>query len=294
LSISPGPEKELPLELTTYLLEIQKQLKGMPLWLLIHDGDEDNDIGWLSEEVWKNMYNSSSDFKQGEPIALIIDSPGGDAPSAYRIAKFLRNKCGKYTAIIPKYAKSAATLLSLGADEIYVGKEGDLGPLDVQISDYNEEKVYSALDEVQAIDSLFDFATNRIIQTTAYWSTIMKKKRQVVLPMVIDYVIEMMKPLMEKIDTVHYMSLSRSLLIAEEYAYRLLVDKYKENARRISKNFVKNYPYHGFIIDIKEAQRLGLRNVGEIPEEMQNYFDKILDCINGNYLIGKFYTKTVV
>jgi hypothetical protein len=101
-----------------------------------------------------------------------------------------------------------------------------------------------------------------------------------------------MKPLMEKIDTVHYMSLSRSLLIAEEYAFRLLVDKFGElKAKRISQGFVKNYPYHGFIIDIAETKKLGLSNVSEITNETQNALDLLLDTIGDNYLIGNFYTK---
>ncbi len=60
-----------------------------------------------------------------------------------------------------------------------------------------------------------------------------------------------------------------------------------------TQGFVKNYPYHGFIIDIAETKKLGLSNVSEITNETQIALDLLLDTIGDNYLIGNFYTKEV-
>jgi len=291
VSVQPGKATKLSPDLTNCLIAIQSIIKK-PLWLLMHDGEEKNDYGWLSPQIWNSIYKSKTEFIDGESIALIVESPGGDAESAYRIAKFLRNKCGSYSFYAPRYAKSAATLLSLGAREIFIGKEGDLGPLDVQIPDYDDEKIYSALDEVQALDSLFSYSTNQIIKTTAFWAAMQKKKYQSIFPVATEYVVGMMKPLMEKIDTVHYMSLSRKLNIAEEYAFRLLSDKCDEQtAKRIASNLVKKYPYHGFIIDANEARKVGLHMVREMSSELENLCDQLLSLIGDDYLIGKFYTQ---
>ena len=130
--------------------------------------------------------------------------------------------------------------------------------------------------------------------TTMMWSRVMKRKKQLLLPTVIDYVTGMIRPLMEKIDAIHYMSLSRTLRIAQEYAYRLLQDKYGVyNAKVVAKKLVENYPYHGFIIDIAEAREIGLKNVVKMTEKMQDACDTLLSLTNDCEipLIGKFYIK---
>jgi len=47
---------------------------------------------------------------------------------------------------VPRYAKSAATLLALGADRILLGKFAEIGPLDAQFDDPEREYRLSALD----------------------------------------------------------------------------------------------------------------------------------------------------
>lgn len=294
LSILPGTNQPLADEITAQLSLIQNTYPDIPLWVIMQDGDDGTDLSDMGFDLWEALYNDSSNFDVNKPIIVLCVSPGGQAEPAFRIAKFLRNKCGAYKILIPKQSKSAATLLALGASEIIIGEDADLGPLDVQIGDHNEERTYSGLDEVQALDGLFELANNQVLSTTMIWSRIMKKKKQLLLPTVIEYVTGMMRPLMEKIDAVHYMSLSRTLRIAEEYAFRLLQEKYGHlNAKMIARKFVQNYPYHGFIIDISEAREIGLKNVVKMTQKVQEACDVLLslttDCAIP--LIGKFYTK---
>jgi len=293
LNIFPGSNQPLSPEITKCLTEIQNSFPHLPLWVIMQNGDDDNYLGDLSDELWQEIYRVKEDLKEKEPIIILCVSPGGDAESAYRIAKLIRNKCGDFSVLIPFAAKSAATLLSLGAKEIIIGKEGDLGPLDVQIGDMNEERIYSGLDEVQSIDGLFEFANNQVLSTTLMWSKILRKKKQLIFPSVIDYVTGMMKPLIEKIDTIHYMSLSRKLRIAEEYASRLLAKEYGHSAKIIANRFVENYPYHGFIIDINEGERIGLKNIKTLEDNIQLVCDELYSLTKNceSFLIGKFYTK---
>lgn len=74
------------------------------------------------------------------------------ANSAYELAMLLRRHCGGFDAIIPRRAKSAATLLSLGADSIYMNDHAELGPLDFQVFDRDREELLSGLDEVQSLE----------------------------------------------------------------------------------------------------------------------------------------------
>jgi ClpP class serine protease len=59
---------------------------------------------------------------------IIIESPGGDVNVAVKLVKILRAVFPKgFSVIVPSVAKSAATMLVLGADEIVVGPSSELG-----------------------------------------------------------------------------------------------------------------------------------------------------------------------
>jgi hypothetical protein len=62
-----------------------------------------------------------------------------------------------------------------------------------------------------------------------------------------------MRPLVEKIDTVHYMKLSRMLKEGERYALRLLRQEYPARAEEIAERLVSKYLSHGFVIGYEEA-----------------------------------------
>jgi len=67
-----------------------------------------------------------------ENLELMIHSAGGFSENAKKIVKMCRQYCNKLTVIVPDAAKSAATILSLGADEIIMSDSSELGPIDPQ------------------------------------------------------------------------------------------------------------------------------------------------------------------
>lgn len=73
----------------------------------------------------------ATDLSKG--LCLVLNSPGGDAIAAERIVHTCRVYAnGKFDVWIPRRAKSAATMIALGADKIYMGKTSALGPIDPQ------------------------------------------------------------------------------------------------------------------------------------------------------------------
>lgn len=67
-------------------------------------------------------------------LDLIVQSPGGDGMAAEKLLDLCRKHCaGRLRVVVPLYAKSAATLLALGADEIVMGESSELGPIDAQV-----------------------------------------------------------------------------------------------------------------------------------------------------------------
>lgn len=67
-------------------------------------------------------------------LDLIIHSPGGSGTAAEQMMNYLRTQFDYIRAIIPLQAKSAATMLALGCDEILMGNHSELGPIDPQIA----------------------------------------------------------------------------------------------------------------------------------------------------------------
>lgn len=66
-------------------------------------------------------------------LHILLSSPGGDGETAVRILRSAHSRCKRLVVLVPDQAKSAATLIALGADEIVMGPASDLGPIDPQI-----------------------------------------------------------------------------------------------------------------------------------------------------------------
>lgn len=98
-------------------------------------------------------------------LVLILHSNGGYSLSAERIIDVCRNYCTKrndgsnFFVIVPKKAKSAATIVALGADKIYLRDTAELGPVDPQFIAADKDgnmQVEPAYLYVDALEGIFD------------------------------------------------------------------------------------------------------------------------------------------
>jgi hypothetical protein len=285
-SIYPDdPGECLPTELVKVVRDLEAALK-LPVWLLIQNPSGMSELDSLNDELERAFLATRHDLPVGKPIALVVHSLGGIARSAYKIASVLRRRCGEFVVLVPDSAKSAATLLTLGASRIILGDHAELGPLDAQLIDDDREEVGSALDEVQALDRLHSFAVKAIDQEMALYTRRSGKKVSSLLPDVQRFVASFMQPLLQKIDTVHYTQMSRILKVAEEYAVRLLQTKYgQDKAEHIANRLVHSYPEHGFVIDLVEATRIGLAVEAADPETSR-LLDRLLEAAENMTVIG--------
>lgn len=296
---SSYPQSPLSDEFVTAVHRVEKILK-VPAWLLIQDppGEDQSLLSQappfhtLDDYVLRAFRTSKANFTKGSKPVLIIESPGGQAESAYRIACFLRQCCGGFVAIVPAYAKSAATLLALGADQIIMCPDAELGPLDVQIFDPNREDLGSALNEVQALERLNAFALKAVDEGMMLFASRSGKSLEKLMPQVLHFVAEMVKPLFEKIDTVHYTQMSRLLKIAEEYAIRLLAPRYHiKKAEEIARQFVNGYPEHSFFINRDETTRVGLRT-STPTDDLQTALENLSASSRGLVVVGRLQEIT--
>lgn len=172
-------------------------------------------------------------FAERDNVLLLLLSKGGSIEPAYQISKLCRaHTTGKFVVAVPREAKSAATLLAIGADEIHMGPLSHLGPIDPQLGGL------PALGVVQALEMIAELAQ----RFPGSWEMLSRYLQRVL-----------------NVEQIGYCQrISES---AMQYAERLLLTKphiSKEKATQIAQDLVYEYKDHGFVIDIEEArQHLG-------------------------------------
>lgn len=274
------PQSPLPDKFVAAVKDLEALLKAPP-WLIIQDAlprhGPPQQFEHLDDSVL-SAFMTCRPHLPNKPLDIIIDSPGGEAKAAFQLANLFRSHCGGFNVYVYEWAKSAATLFALGASNIHLSKFAELGPLDVQIFDPEREDICSALDEVQALERLNAFALQALDAGVILLKSRSGKSVATLLPQMLHFVAEMLSPLFEKLDTVHYTQMSRLLKIGEAYAIRLLEPKYgRPRAEEIARQLVNEYPEHGFYIDRAEASRIGLKTVAP-PADMEDALENLKEA----------------
>lgn len=175
------------------------------------------------------IYNAINSFEDKEkPILLIILSSGGEPASAYLIGKLCQEFSNeKFVVVIPRFAKSAATLLSCAANEIHMGSLSELGPIDPQI-----ERM-PTLGLKNSIGHIAELVSDNPKSSEMF----AKYLESTVKPIQIGY----------------YERVAES---AVQYAEKLLNKNIKQlssTPKEIAERLVYGYKDHGFVIDKEEA-----------------------------------------
>jgi hypothetical protein len=105
--------------------------------------------------LWEELLH---DVTATRNLHVILNSPGGDGETAIRLVRAAQERCARLTIVIPDQAKSAATLLTLGAHDILMGPTSDLGPIDPQFQIPGKPDLVSAKSIIAAVDD----ATQRV------------------------------------------------------------------------------------------------------------------------------------
>ncbi|MCO8160997.1 ATP-dependent Clp protease proteolytic subunit [Pseudomonas sp. 21LCFQ010] len=189
------------------------------------------------------IYQRLSGRDKKKDIFLILKSPGGEVESAYLISKMCnRYKDGRFVVGVPAEAKSAATLLSLGADEIHMGAMSELGPIDPQINDFPALAFSGALERITKLAHEYPGAANMLSQYLIGSSLDVRALG-------------------------HYERITES---ATQYALRLLKSKVTstevdlKQMSALAEHFTNHYKDHNFVIDLDEAREL----FGELGEDV--------------------------
>lgn len=66
-------------------------------------------------------------------LTLVLHTPGGITNSTETIVDYLRQKFSSFEVIVPTFAMSAGTMISLASEKIVMAKQSQLGPIDPQM-----------------------------------------------------------------------------------------------------------------------------------------------------------------
>jgi hypothetical protein len=173
-------------------------------------------------------------------IDMWIESPGGDAHATYKLFLELRNRCRTLRAIVPDYAKSAATLLMLGVDEIYMAASAELGPLDAQIEHPEKERtILSALDVADSLESLGRTSLFLAYDYANFYMDLMDLPRAEALKYVLEYMAQFMQPIVGKLDPHRIHQATNLLDVATDYGMRMLSSRKLGETKKLSNQEAK-------------------------------------------------------
>lgn len=209
-----------------------------------------------------------------EKGVLLLTTWGGRPDAGYLIARNLRAIYpNSLTVCVFGFCKSAGTLVALGGDEIVIGQQGELGPIDTQVSQPDElERFGSGLEIFASLDVLA--ARSATMFSMLVRSIVERSHRQIstrtAAELAADLTIGLMKPIAKQIDPLRLGRRQRSLDVAKEYAARLGVPL------KVAEELTTAYPEHGFVIDLPEAQRLLGESRARAPNEKEKHLEAVL------------------
>ena len=221
---------------------------------------------------------------QFEEMDLVIDSHGGSIHAAYQVIELLRLHTKRINACVPLYAKSAATLLCLGAEEIFVDELAQLGPLDTQI--YEEKKggkgeFTSALNPFKTLEQLQKFSLETLDIAVKMIAVRSGMDLDECLKHAIEFVRGTTGPLFTQLNPEKLGEYNRALSVGTEYGDRLLrrfTSWDEEKRKAILEQLVHGYPSHEYIIDYHELKEMGF-NVSLFTDSEHTAVQKLLGVI---------------
>ena len=189
-------------------------------------------------------------------LDVLLDSSGGDIDAAYNLAQLLRRfGSTELNFIVPRWAKSAATLLVCSGDRILMTPVAELGPVDPQITAMNPLEGRIERFSPLHIDSTLALIRDEFTNGNRNLAQALMERLQ--FPLTLG-------------------SYRKSLDIAKQYLERLLATRMFRNetdsekrAKSVAAQLTEGYADHGFCIDSQEARRIGLV-IDELEDEDLN------------------------
>jgi len=101
--------------------------RGHTMLALIHEGD-----AGLTAEDATDLLSILAQIEPDDPVDIVLHTHGGSAQAANRIAAALVGRSNT-AAFVPFYAESAGTEVALATEQVFLGADANLTPIDIHI-----------------------------------------------------------------------------------------------------------------------------------------------------------------
>jgi hypothetical protein len=182
--------------------------------------------------------------KQGkyEELDLILDSGGGKLDSSVKIVNICNQYSNNVNVFVPFYAKSAATVIALSADNLYLGRAGELGPVDPIVPHPSKSEVFvSAHSVIDAVNFIEQKVSDDAVKSE----------------------------LASQLD-IHWIGFGQRAI---EQSRQYLNDIEQEDSREFAKRLVDEYKDHGYPIDRTRCDELDIPIMEEDAEIEKTLYD---------------------
>jgi len=207
----------------------------------------------LDDSILVPLYKELDSIGKTKKIDLFLHSYGGAVDTPYKVVTLIREFCDEFSVIVPFSAKSAASMIVLGADEVVMGPISELGPIDPLVKHPSYKDFWVP---VQALRCCFEYIEEMFYNSSN--------------PDVSEIIIN---SVLNKLDPWLIGDYEKALKASKQYA-EFLLSKYmlknnKEKISQVTHILTNGFFSHGYPIGRKEAKEMGLKVVeatGELWE----------------------------
>lgn len=177
-----------------------------------------------------------------ETIYLFIKSDGGSGKVSLRMVNLLRQHCKNLIALVPLECASAATMVTLGANQILMGPTAFLTAVDTSLN--------HALSPVDRDNDRVSVSLNELNRVIRLWRAEQGDTAENPYKSLFEYVHPLVIGAVDRAE-------SLSIMLCEELLSYHIEDEAK--AREIATTLNSKYPTHSYPILLNEAKKIGLK-----------------------------------
>ena len=184
-SLQPAVERFVLLTRRRRSLEEIARARGATVITLIHRQETMSFLGfpivrYIDIDDAESVLRAIRSTPKGQPIEIVLHTPGGLVLAARQIAAALADHDGQVTAVVPHYAMSGGTMIALAADEIVLDSHAALGPVDPQLGQQPAASILAAVEVPQRHDDetliLADVARKAIAQVEGFVARLLEPR----------------------------------------------------------------------------------------------------------------------
>lgn len=222
----------------------------------------DADVLLINAAITRNLAAQVGDLceqrRRRKNVVLVLVTFGGDAHAGYRIARCLLDLYERHTLFLTGQCKSAGTLVAIGAHELVVGRRGELGPLDVQMTKPDElVRRQSGLTATAALSTLQEKAFEAFEH---FFLSLVGKSGSTITTRTATHVAVQLTsglfaPIYEHVDPMHVGEAGLALQVAQHYGQLLMAEAGNVTNDGLV-HLTTGFPSHEFVIDFAQVQGL--------------------------------------